>query len=288
MKQSDYRPGAILREVTDQLQVALGDKIDTLTVERVAIGLFFTGVKLNTGQGGLCFTPIKNIPGAVCCPSSARAMPSSGRLRGKKATDIINEMFSGSPLKKALGIATLNALSAVYWNNKPTVNYSIQTGVDPLDGTIIPDDAKVVVIGAMTPYLKMLKKRGKEFAVLELDPATLKPDEMNFYVPVEKAPEKIPQADWLIITGTTLINDTLDEILSLVKPGAQVIVVGPTASMLPEAFFRRGVKAVGGIIATKADELLDIISEAGSGYHFFGKYADRVVFMERESSLCSL
>ena len=74
LKQSDFSAGAILREANEQLQVALGDKIDTLTIERVVIGLFFTSVKLNTGQGGLCFTPIKSIPEAVCCPSSARAL----------------------------------------------------------------------------------------------------------------------------------------------------------------------------------------------------------------------
>ena len=281
MKHFDFSAGAILREVAEQLQVALGDKIDTLTIERAVFGLFFTGVKLNTGHGGLCFAPIKNIPEAVCCPSSARAMPNSGQLKGEKATAILDKMFLGNPLRKALGIATLNALSAVCWDNSPAGNYTVQRGVDPLDGAMIPDDAYVVVMGALIPYLKMLKLRGKEFTILELDPATLKPDEMNFYVPAEKAPEIIPRADWLIITGTTLINDTLDEILSLIKPGAHVIVVGPTASMLPEAFFRRGVKALGGIIVTKADELLDIISEAGSGYHFFGKFADRVVFREK-------
>ena len=281
MKYFDFSGGAILREVAEQLRLALGDKMDTLTIERAVIGLFFTGVKLNTGQGGLCFTPIKNIPEAVCCPSSARAMPNSGQLKGEKVTALLDKMFLGNPLRKALGIATLNALSSVYWDNNPSVNYAFQRGVDPLDGAIIPDDAHVVVMGALAPYLKMLKMRGKEFTILELDPATLKPDELDFYVPAERAPEIIPRADWLIITGTTLINDTLDEILSLIKPGAHVIVVGPTASMLPDAFFRRGVKSLGGIIVTKADELLDIISEAGSGYHFFGKFADRVVFREK-------
>ena len=29
------------------------------------------------------------------------------------------------------------------------------------------------------------------------------------------------------------------------------------------------------------DELLDIISEGGSGYHFFGKYADRTVIVKK-------
>lgn len=85
----------------------------------------------------------------------------------------------------------------------------------------------------------------------------------------------------LVITGTTLINDTLEGLLALAKPGAQIIVVGPTASMLPDAFFRRGIKILGGVIGTRADELLDIIGEAGSGYHFFGKSAERVVMKQR-------
>ena len=38
----------------------------------------------------------------------------------------------------------------------------------------------------------------------------------------------------------------------------------------------------GGIIVTKAGELLDIISEGGSGYHFFGKYAERSVIKRKK------
>lgn len=79
----------------------------------------------------------------------------------------------------------------------------------------------------------------------------------------------------LIITGTTLINDTLEDLLSMRKPGAKVVVMGPTASMLPEAFFRRGVSLPGGVIVTEADRVLDVIAEAGSGYHFFESGAER-------------
>jgi len=51
--------------------------LESITVERAVFGLFFSGVKLSTGHGGLCFTPVKEIPEAVCCPSSAKAMPFS-------------------------------------------------------------------------------------------------------------------------------------------------------------------------------------------------------------------
>lgn len=84
-------------------------------------------------------------------------------------------------------------------------------------------------------------------------------------------------ADILVITGTTLINDSLEGILKNAKKNANVMVVGPTASMLPDAFFSRGVSSIGGIIINKPDELLDILTEGGSGYHFFGKSADRVI-----------
>ena len=62
-----------------------------------------------------------------------------------------------------------------------------------------------------------------------------------------------------------------------------MVLVGPTASQYPEAFFRRGVSLLGGIRVTGADDLLDLLAEAGSGYHFFGKCADRVTLTrERE------
>jgi uncharacterized protein (DUF4213/DUF364 family) len=277
MKTVTYDPGDILRETTRGLYEILGDAVETITVERTVIGLFFTGVRLNNGAGGLCFTPIKAIPEAVCCPSSARVMPASGKLEGRKAVQFLDEMLSGNPLKKTMGIAVLNALSTVFWTKKPPEVYGIRTGVDALDDMVIPDEGFVVVVGALIPALKKLKQRGKPFGILELDPMTLKADEMEFFVPFEKAPEIVPKADLFVITGTTLINDTLEGLLEMRKPSADVIVVGPTASMLPDAFFRRGVNVIGGVMVTDANRVLNVIAEAGSGYHFFGKGAERVV-----------
>jgi len=272
-----FLPGDILRETRAAILSGLGNSLETLTVERTVIGLFFTGVKLNNGEGGLCFTPIKTIPEAVCCPSSALVMPASGKLEGRKAVQFLDEMFGGNPLKKTMGIAVLNALSSLRWRKQPPETYSISAGIDALDEMVIPDDGFVVVVGALIPALKALKQRGKRFAILELDPSTLKSDEIEFFVPPEEAPEAISKADLLVITGTTLINDTLEGILEMRKPGAEIIVLGPTASMLPDAFFRRGVTVIGGVMVTDADRVLNVIAEAGSGYHFFGKGAERVV-----------
>lgn len=276
-----FLPGDILKETRAALSAGLEGSLETLTVERTVIGLFFTGVKLNSGQGGLCFTPIKNIPEAVCCPSSAMVMPASGKLEGRKAGQFLDEMLSGNPLKKTIGIAVLNALSSLYWERQRPDAYTIRAGIDALDETVIPNEGFVVVVGALVPTIRALKQRGKPFAILELDPSTLKSDELESFVPFDRAREVVPKADTLVITGTTLINDTLEELLEMRKPGADVIVVGPTASMLPGAFFRRGVSALGGVMVTDADRVLNVIAEAGSGYHFFGKGAEKVSIQSR-------
>lgn len=267
----------ILTDTIKEVQLQLGEELQSLTVEKVNIGIFFTGVKLSNGQGGICFTPIKSIPEAVCCPSSARVMPMSGKLQGRSVTYFLNDLFSSSPMKKALAIAVLNALSSTCWKINPPQDYEIILGSDPLDDVVFPKETRVVVIGALIPYFKMLKKQGLPFSILELDPRTLKEEEMEFYIPPENADSVIQEADYLIITGTTLINDTLESILDKAPDYAQIVVVGPTASMLPDAFFQRGVTALGGIAVTQPDNLLDVLAEAGSGYHFYGKSAEKIV-----------
>jgi uncharacterized protein (DUF4213/DUF364 family) len=117
--------------------------------------------------------------------------------------------------------------------------------------------------------------------VLEKDPSTLKPHEMPYFREAERAPEVVPEADVLIITGTTLANDTLGDLIALAKPSARIVVVGPTVTMIPDAFFERGCHILGGIKVTDADAFLDILSEGGSGYHFFGKSATKITLRKR-------
>ncbi len=77
------------------------------------------------------------------------------------------------------------------------------------------------------------------------------------------------------------MNHTLEKILKVARKDAEIAVIGPTASMLPDALFARGVRVVGGVWVKKPDELLDVLAAGGSGYHFFDNLAPRIV-IERE------
>lgn len=265
----------IIEETIEKIEQTLGSKLDQITVDRAVFGLFFSGVKLSTGHGGLCFTPVKEMPEAVCCPSTAKAMPLSGKLVGRSVLKYIEDVHSKNPLKKTLGIATLNALSTLCWEKMDDLNYEVSMGEDAFEKVDVSQYQKTVVIGALVPMLKKLTQAEADYKVLEMDTRTLKGKELEHYAPATDAHLYIPDADLIVITGVTILNNTLYDLLKMAKKGAEIIVTGPTASMLPDAFFKYGVTLLGGIVVTKADEILDIISEGGSGYHFFGKYAER-------------
>ena len=268
-----------LQECITEIEKAVD--LDSITVERAAFGLFFSGVKLSTGHGGLCFTPVKEIPEAVCCPSSAKAMPFSGKLRGRGVRAYLEDIFSENILRRTLGIATLNALSTLVWDKTEHPEYELLLGADAFDEIDVKKYRKTVVVGALVPIIRKLMQENADFHILEKDSRTLKEREMPYYLPPERAGECVPEADLLVITGVTILNDTLPGLLAMAKKDAEILVVGPTASMLPDCLFSKGVTMLGGIQVTKADALLDIISEGGSGYHFFGKYAERTVLRRR-------
>src|SRR5580700_1121773 len=207
----------ILGETIAAIGAILGPELDEIVVERAVVGLFFTGVKLSNGSTGSCATPIKTIPEAVCCPSSAMAMPFPGKVAGRRAADLAREALSGHGIRRAVGIAAVNALADYCWQRRPHPDVELCPGIDAFDATEIRKGDKVVVVGAFVPFLKELKRRGQPFLVLEQDAATLKPEEMPFYRPPAEAGAVIPEADVVLITGATLVNNTLEDLLALAR-----------------------------------------------------------------------
>jgi uncharacterized protein len=272
---------SILGETILAMRGILGSELDEIEVDRVVVGLFFTGVKLSNGAAGTSATPIRSIPEAVCCPSSAMAMPFPGKMRGRRAAEVADQAFSEHGIRRAVGIAAINALADCCWQHRPHPGVELYHDVDAFDATDIRTGDRVVVVGAFVPFLKELKRRGHAFLVLEQNPDTLKADELPFFRPAEQAAQILPQADVVLITGSTLVNNTLEQLLALLRPDARVTVVGPTVGMLPDAFLARGADVLGCVRIIEPDGFLDLLAEGGSGYHFFGRSAQKLVFARR-------
>jgi uncharacterized protein (DUF4213/DUF364 family) len=269
----------ILREVKETVLCCLGQEVWEATIARLVVGIFFTGVKLSTGTGGLCFTPVKDMPEAVCCPSSAGRIRDPRRIVGAAVADVLEDLVSREPLRKAAAIAVLNALSSACWARGLDSGYEIRARTDAQDLITLRPEQTVTVIGALGPVLQKLKKRGGPWWVVEQDPRTLRPEEMAHYVPADQAGNAISGADVLVVTGVTLLNGTLEGILHQVRSGADVYLMGPTAGMLPGPLFARGVRVVGGVRVRQPDALLDVLAAGGSGYHIFDDLAERIVLI---------
>jgi uncharacterized protein (DUF4213/DUF364 family) len=148
---------------------------------------------------------------------------------------------------------------------------------DALNVVRMPAESSVAVVGAFVPILRKLKGQPGKWWVIEQDPKTLKEDEMAHFIPADQSEVIIGDADVLIVTGVTLVNHTLEAVLTAARPDAEIAVIGPTASLLPQPLFERGVRVVGGVWVKKPDALLDVLAAGGSGYHFFDRLAPRIV-----------
>ena len=95
------------------------------------------------------------------------------------------------------------------------------------------------------------------------------------FTTAESAGRSLPRV--LVIESDAHAALGLEDILAAAAPHCRKVVVGPTVGLVPDAFLRRGCSILGGTLVTEPDEFLDILAEGGSGYHFFGKSAQKFV-----------
>jgi uncharacterized protein len=275
----------ILHEANVALRDTLGADLDSIYIARAVIGLYFTGVALDCGTAGACHTPPKTAVHEACCPTGVQVMPFPGTLRDRRAAALLEHVQSPNLIARALGIATMNALAELVWQRRPHPGVDLRERLDVFDAAAIQPQEQVVLVGAFIPFLRALKQKRQPYTVLELNPAMLKSEELPHFRPAADAGAVLPGGDVVLLTGCTLLTDTLDDLLRMCRPDARVVVVGPTVGLMPEPLLRRGVDLIGGIRVVAPDTFLDILAEGGSGAHFFERSAERVVLVRREAEL---
>ncbi len=96
---------------------------------------------------------------------------------------------------------------------------------------------KVAMIGHF-PHMDEIKAGSTEFYCLEK-----RPKEGDY--PAEEYVNILPECDVVAATGVTCLNDTIEGLLSVKKPGSVFIVVGPSVPLSP-VLFDYGVDIIGG------------------------------------------
>ena len=100
--------------------------------------------------------------------------------------------------------------------------------------------------------------------------------EEEFLVPMRRQPEFLSKADCVILTGTTISNNTFMEITGYTSEGCDIFLLGPSNTIHPAMFGYRNIKVVFGSRFTNGDHrVLDLIRD-GHGTKSFLKETNKV------------
>jgi uncharacterized protein (DUF4213/DUF364 family) len=230
-------------EISNRCYDYLSERGEDLFVKEVRVGLSYLGVKLEGNRMGLAAVLRHELtPGCS-------VLDEAGRLVGAKASDLLRRLVDGrNPLEKSLGLATANAII----HPEPT-----EEDRNTLELINLGSEDRVAMVGLFRPLVQRIKQTGASLSIIERNPARME-------VLDKKEREKIlRECTVAIITATTLLNDTMEEILNSLGSPRHVAVLGPSTPMSGEIFEGTQVSHLGGSALLNTKKIMQIISEGG-------------------------
>jgi hypothetical protein len=173
-------------------------------------------------------------------------------------------VLDSHPLRVSIGLATINACLERY----PTEWHEANAEeVVALHGK----NKRVVLVGHF-PFVPDLKSRVGELVVLEQNP-------VGDDLPASAAPQIIPMAEVLAITGMALANQTLEDLLGYRPQAAFTLLLGPSTPLHP-ILFNHGIDWLSGAVITQIEPVLRAVSQ-GANFHQLKQAGVRLVNMAR-------
>jgi len=240
----------LLHEIRELLRAEISE-LPGIRVERVCLGLGYSGVKLESGHTGVCNSLLSE-----ATPDCCQILQDAGTLAGRPAEALMDLVESWDIIKRVIGISTINALSQIVLEAEPD-RYLAEKG-NLIDVMKVGPEDTVAMVGHIKPFAKAFRSRAREVNILERSP-----HREEGVLPDTACEVIIPQADIVVITGSALVNGTMERLLQLARDARTIALVGPTISCLPDPLFRMGVDYAGGIRIDDPDKAMQILSEGG-------------------------
>jgi uncharacterized protein (DUF4213/DUF364 family) len=181
-------------------------------------------------------------------PHSHDPARSVGHLHEKSARELAEYARSDDLLEASIGVAALNSLLDVKEEEAAEIN-AFNVLVEEGRGR------SVALVGHF-PFIPKLHPLVRQLWVLEQHPSG---DEY----PSEATADLIPRADVIALTGSSLINHTLDGLLASCRPGAVVMILGPSTPLSP-LLFSHGVTILSGSRVFDESAVLRTVSQGAT------------------------
>ncbi len=197
----------------------------------------FAALLLKDGTVGITYVALDN-----AADDLAKHLPEL-TLAGRDADEIAQLYAESEGWKRALGLAAINAISQFVL----TQYKSLKPMPDNLSALNFQSGDKVGMVGYFSRLVEPLRAQRIPVTVIELD-ESLVMNEPGIEVTLDT--QRLANCNKVIITGTTLLNYTLENILRNCKEADIVMMLGPSASCLPDPLFKRGISFIGGFHVT--------------------------------------
>lgn len=231
--------------IAERVIALLSDTAENKKLIDLRVGLGYTCARLDDEQLGLAWTGPSH---SKSCSHEIRA----GKLTGSPASEVLSMISAQNPVSRSIGLALANALIA----GLPRVESETKAVLELVELT--PED-HVVMVGFFGPIIPQIKKTGCRFDIVELEggmPDVLSPEE---------GMAALGKCSVAIITSTSVVTGTIDELLAALGNPRAVIMMGPSTIMMPKVFSGTKVTHLAGIWpkAGSAAAIERIVSEGG-------------------------
>ncbi|MBN2048829.1 MAG: DUF364 domain-containing protein [Spirochaetales bacterium] len=225
-------------------------------IQTATVGLKYTAVSLDDGSLGVSYTWNQG----HCCGPMEEAFRD---YEDEKAQVLLEKIREDGPVGRSLAVALLNALNS---------SRALAMPLDK-DNSILFDALKLkegsflAMVGFFKPVVKLLRDIKVELYIIDHSHNMGSADEL-YGIVKEKA-------EALIVTSTTIVNGSFDEIMEHCPAGLPIAMLGPTTPMIPEVFTDYGISFLAGTAPDKIDLTMRLLRQ-GAGTPDFQKHARKV------------
>lgn len=188
---------------------------------------------------GLSYTPREHIE------CGCEAFTESGTLLGRELHELLGWLSGGSFLASSVGLAAANAVL------KPS---KVCMEGDLLDSLDLRPGEKVMTVGRFKPMEAAIASRGARLGFVEWGDSA----------------EPLRRCDVALITATTIINKTLEDLLDEVERAREVVILGPSTPYAPRIFQDTPVTMLAGSVVNDGARVRRVVCEGG-GTRTMGK-----------------
>jgi uncharacterized protein (DUF4213/DUF364 family) len=174
---------------------------------------------------------------------------------GQNPREIALDFGSGDPVKEMISLAAINAICQHVMRQ---TDFAVDSATDSLGLLSVSAGDRLGMVGLFAPLLRRVKDADAELVIIEKNEGLI---ETHPDLPITLDAAQLKNCNKVLCTSTTILNNSLDEILSHCASGALVSVIGPTAGYFPDPLFKQGVDVVGGRVVKDGPLFIRLLEE---------------------------